>query len=671
MLRASAHRIGMMRRFCASFLAVGIPLALTFRSSTGHANPTTDIGARTDPFSQSHSAFFTSQTSFEGFILAPEPLAMNLLYLFCAGVILLFVVAELLRRLQRRRHPLARQVATADLPRVTTESIAILDAEARVIEANQGFQRDVGLSAAHILGRPIWALHKLGFGKAYWQSVLAQAQTAGTWTGATRTLGATGQAEAHDIAVTARRAHQSDAALYEFRSRRQLKPVTATAPPRPLRLMDPQTVLPNRRAMKADVDLAIARAKAAGNKLAIMVIDLDRFGDINAIFGDDIGDQVLERLAENLRRIASPGVTIGRVGGDEFLLLIERITQPEALLRLARDVAVALGDELAIDGLTTRLSASIGIAQYPDDGSSQRSLMQAAGVSLCDAKAKGRGHVSFYSSTMETRSEESIQLENDLGRAVAQGELLMHYQPQLDLRTGQCIGAEALLRWQHPKKGLLLPGGFVPLALDAGLTCAIDRFVLQEVCAQIGTWQKAGLAPMKISVNMSAMSLLTPDFATQLLAISGQHDVDPTKLEIEILESTMFPRMTTSFTTMDDLHAMGVSLAIDDFGTGYSSLSLLKDLPIGRLKLDRRFVKNLPQNVKDDRIVGAVVAMGRSLGIDVIAEGVETEAQQKRLIALGCTQAQGFLYSRPISAADLEQKWMTRDMPASYVGSGA
>ncbi|ABF62106.1 diguanylate cyclase/phosphodiesterase (plasmid) [Ruegeria sp. TM1040] len=594
------------------------------------------------------------------------------LYGLSAIAVLAIVLAEVLRRVRRTRDTAQAQPVAPKAPetRPKGDSLALLDGEARVIDANRRFEYEAGMPLAQIRGRPIWSIHAKGFGKCFWDGAIQEALTEGAWQGEARTLSDDLHPETETLSLRAFNVSGADP-TYEFRSRRSFRPKSDRAGLLDSGLRDALTGLPSRRAMKTQVEFAIVRAKAATAELAIILIDLDRFRDINSIFGDDIGDRVIERLADAVRSVMRPGITIGRIGGDEFILLIEQASSPEVVLQVAHDIGAALGDEVVVDGLTCRLSASMGIAQYPKDGSDQRNLMQAAGVSLCHAKAKGRGQICFYSENMEQRSEESLQMEHDLKRAISDGELLMFYQPQIDLRTGQCIGAEALLRWQHPKKGLLLPGGFVPLALDTGLTTAIDQFVTDEVCRQIRAWNTEGYAPAKISVNMSAMTLLSPDFARDLRSTARHHQVDLTQLEIEVLETTLFPRMRSSLNTVDDLRTMGVKLAIDDFGTGYSSLAMLKDLPIDRIKLDRRFITSLPENVKDDRIVAAVVAMGRSLGVSVIAEGVETREQRDRLISLGCAEAQGYLFSRPVPAAQFAETWLRYARPKPYVGSDA
>ncbi|WP_254868509.1 bifunctional diguanylate cyclase/phosphodiesterase [Phaeobacter sp. HF9A] len=424
--------------------------------------------------------------------------------------------------------------------------------------------------------------------------------------------------------------------------------------------------LHTRLSIKSQITQALARAAAKGEQLALMLVDLDRFRDINDHMGDEVGDQVLMRFTAALRSSPRPGLTIGTLGGDEFLLLVERLSAEDCLEQLAKEIAAALGDEVTAEGLTCRLSASIGIAQYPADGHSYRDLMQAAKVSLSHAKSKGRGQISCHAQHMERRTEESLQLENDLHHAIANNELLLHYQPQIDLRTGRCVGAEALLRWQHPQKGMLFPGGFVPLALDSGLSSVIDHFVLQHACAQIGRWKAEGYDTHQISINVSAATLLQPGFSNLLLSNTQKHDIDLRKLELEVLESTLFPRMRASIDAIEDLCATGIDLAIDDFGTGYSSLAMLKDLPISRIKLDRQFIKNLPRDQKDDRIVAALIAMGRSMGINVIAEGIETREQKERLIALGCTHAQGYYFSRPVSADDFAARWMKCEYAALH-----
>ncbi len=603
------------------------------------------------------------------FVEAPPPFALSALYYVCLAAFVGLAVFELCRRCRKltqadvvddggQHH--SKMIIGGPAP---IDSIATLDHDACVIDANPRFQAETGLTLDQLKGRPIWALHQKGFGKTFWDNVLTEARQTGVWSGEARTLGEGELPEAEALTVTAK----ADA-VFEFRSRRRGDGTQASSALES-RLRDVLTALPSRRAMRAQVENAILRNKAANTALALMIIDLDRFRDINAIFGDDIGDRVLEGLAVALRSVTRPGITVGRIGGDEFILMVENVSAPEGLNQIATEIFAALGEEIAVEGLTCRLSASIGIAQFPKDGETQRDLMQAAGVSLCHAKAKGRGQVCFYADNMEQRSEDSVQMETDLRRAIEEGELLMYYQPQIDLRTGQCIGAEALLRWQHPKKGLLLPGGFVPLALDSGLTAAIDSFVVQEVCRQIGTWQNQGYVPRRISINMSATTLLAPNFAQDLGKLARAQSVDLSQLEIEVLESTMFPRINAAFNTIEDLRSLGVKLAIDDFGTGYSSLAMLKDMPVDRIKLDRRFIKDLPRNTKDDRIVAALVAMGRSLEIGVIAEGVETITQRDRLIELGCPEAQGFLFSRPISANAFARRWLKSTLQNSRVGA--
>ncbi len=660
-------------RCCVTFVAV----VVSARNSLAQTSINTEqgivfrSGLRGPDAAENHQGA-SGMTIGDALALPTSSLAITL-YILCAIAVSAIILGEAVRRVRQVRQtrpapPVAFPTSVEARPK--GDSMALLDAEARVIDANRQFESDAGLPLAQIRGRPIWSIHAKGFGKSFWDTALEEARTQGNWRGEARTLSEDLHPETETLSVRALEAADAES-TYEFRSRRSFHPTPNRTGAIDTRLRDTLTGLPSRRAMKSQVEFAIVRARAANTQMALIVIDLDRFRDINSIFGDDIGDRVLERLADAMRSVARTGITIGRIGGDEFILLIEHATSPDMVMQVANDISAALGDEVVVDGLTCRLSASMGIAQYPKDGASQRNLMQAAGVSLCHAKAKGRGQVCFYSENMEQRSEESLQMENDLRRAISDGELLMFYQPQVDLRTGQCIGAEALLRWQHPKKGLLLPGGFVPLALDTGLTTAIDRFVTKEVCAQIERWKKAGFAPGKISVNMSAMTLLSPDFARDLKATAAAHEVDLALLEIEVLETTLFPRMRSSLSTVDDLRTMGVQLAIDDFGTGYSSLAMLKDLPIDRIKLDRRFIKSLPQNTKDDRIVAAVVAMGRSLDISVIAEGVETREQRDRLISLGCTEAQGFLFSRPIAASEFAENWLKVDQPKTCVGSGA
>ena len=357
-----------------------------------------------------------------------------------------------------------------------------------------------------------------------------------------------------------------------------------------------------------------------------------------------------ERLVGAVRRQD----TVARLSGDEFVVILEGINSSDEAAHLAEKLARVLREPFSIEEHELSLGASIGISLYPHDGCGADALLKQADAAMYRAKAAGRGSYQFFSQDMTAQAFERVVMENQLRRALAQEELLLHYQPQLDLVTGAVVGLEALLRWQHPEQGLVPPGRFIPLAEETGLITPIGEWVLRTACAQAQDWRQAGLPFGRIAVNIAGPQLQREGLSDTVRAVLHETGLPPACLELEITETLVMRQVERTIDWLQALQALGVMLAIDDFGTGYSSLAYLKRLPVDKLKIDRSFVRDLPGDENDAAIARAVIALGHSMHLTVIAEGLETAVQRDFLRESGCDQAQGFLYSQPLPALEAE-----------------
>ena len=416
---------------------------------------------------------------------------------------------------------------------------------------------------------------------------------------------------------------------------------------------DPLTGLPNRALFTEFLDQAVQKAAHNHGEFSLLFINLDGFKTINESLGRSAGDQLLIEVARRLRELL-PGVdAVARVGGDEFNVIVEHETVGLGIDLVAQRIIHALSHSYLLGAQSAYIGACIGIAQYPADGSAAESLLNSADAALHRAKAQGRNVLRFFSPELTIRARERLSLEADLRRALQQGELALHYQPQVDLRSGRIVGVEALLRWRHPQRGWIAPGAFIPLAEECGLIIELGDWVLRTACEQIRHWSDAGIAPRQTAVNISAVQISSGrllDSVRRTLAATG---IAPDLLELEITESFVMFERERSFKLLADLRALGVQLSIDDFGTGYSSLAYLQQLEVHKLKIDISFVRNMTRNRGNASIVKAVIAMGHSLGLEVIAEGVEEIEQASHLLALQCDVMQGYLVSKPLPVDDI------------------
>ncbi|HEX9986158.1 MAG TPA: EAL domain-containing protein [Thermoanaerobaculia bacterium] len=417
---------------------------------------------------------------------------------------------------------------------------------------------------------------------------------------------------------------------------------------------DALTGLPNRPLFVDRLIVALAQAHRAQQKLALFFLDLDRFKDINDSLGHSTGDALLKSVAERIRGCVREGDTVGRFGGDEFTLLIPRVESVDDAARMAQKITEALQLPFFIHDRELFVTTSIGVSLFPGDGHDPETLIRNADTAMYRAKEQGRDNYQLYAPAMNARALERLALENMLRKALSQNELVLHYQPLIDARTERIVGTEALVRWNHPEQGLLSPARFISVAELSGLIIPIGQWVLQTACRQIGEWNR--LDPgLTMSVNLSARQFAQPDLVQQVRAVLAETGIDPACLQLEITESNAMQNAESSMFTLRELRALGVKIAMDDFGTGYSSLNYLKRFPIDTLKLDQAFVHDITSDTADAAIVSAVIAMAHSLELTVVAEGVETAEQLEMLRQKDCDLIQGFYYSRPIPAGELEE----------------
>jgi diguanylate cyclase (GGDEF)-like protein/PAS domain S-box-containing protein len=408
------------------------------------------------------------------------------------------------------------------------------------------------------------------------------------------------------------------------------------------------TDLPNRLLLKDRITQAIAAAIRNHTKVAVLFLDLDGFKDINDSLGHAIGDSVLQSVAKRLLSCVRNSDTVSRQGGDEFVVFLSEIKDPISAGIMARKILTAVNESFIFDQHDLQLTASIGLSTYPEDGQDVEELLKKADTAMYEAKKRGHNNYQFFRNDMNARTTEHKWIEAELRGALERQEFVLHYQPKINLQTGNITGAEALIRWLHPVRGLLSPIQFIPVAEESGLILPIGQWVLREACRQKQAWDDAGFPATQIAVNVSSLEFRSEGFLKGLKTILKETGVDPRHLELELTESVLMQHAESSALVLGKLKSIGVLLAVDDFGTGYSSLSYLKKFPIDSLKIDKSFVRDIATDTDDATIVSAVITMSKTLRQRVIAEGVETEEQLAFLQAHGCEEAQGYFFSKPV-----------------------
>ena len=417
---------------------------------------------------------------------------------------------------------------------------------------------------------------------------------------------------------------------------------------------DALTKLPNQTLLLDRIGQALSALQRKECRAGVLLLDLDRFKLVNDTLGHDVGDRLLEQVAERLRQILRQTETIARLGGDEFVVFVPEVDSIESLSLVAQKIVEALSVPYLLGDSELQVTPSIGISVAPDDGEDPRTLMRNADAAMYHAKDLGRNNFQFFAQTMNVVVRERLSIENDLRRALEHGEFVLFYQPQVNCRTGQVTGMEALIRWQHPRRGMVPPNDFIQVAEETGIIVQIGAWVLREACLQARIWHDQGL-DIRIGVNLSARQFGQADLMSQVNAAIAVSGIDPHLLELEITESMLMEDPMAAAEVLRQISAMGIRLAVDDFGTGYSSLAYLKRFPLQRLKIDRSFVRDISTDPNDAAIVSAIVAMAESLHMEVIAEGVEEVSQLHYLDRVGCCSIQGYLFSKPKPADQIVQ----------------
>jgi len=419
---------------------------------------------------------------------------------------------------------------------------------------------------------------------------------------------------------------------------------------------DSLTGLANRNLLNDRIEQAIAWAKRNGHVMGVMLLDLDHFKLINDASGHSAGDALLKEVAQRLTACVRETDTVARLGGDEFVIILTDLPQPDDVDQIADKILTTLSRPVEVAGRDVFMTASIGVSLYPRDGDHGEILLRYADMAMYRVKEHGRNSVRQFMPEMGSTAISRLDMEGAMRRGLERGEFVLHYQPKIDLTSQRVVGAEALVRWQHPQIGLVHPIEFIRLAEETGLILPLGEWVLAEACRQQVLWQQQGMAPLKIAINMSARQFRQDELSERIAAVFASTGADPTQFILELTESMVMHDVDSTLTTLRTLKTLGLSLSLDDFGTGYSSLSYLRRFPIDELKIDRSFINDIHTNPDDAAIAGAIVAMARSLGLSVVAEGVEKKEQADLLATLGCNQVQGYYYARPMAAVTFAER---------------
>lgn len=539
----------------------------------------------------------------------------------------------------------------------TTEGVMVLDHLGTVLEVNPAFARITGLTPDDILGRPVTSLGShLDEAPAH-DRMWRQLSRTGRWEGELWSRKADGGTFLERRLVDAVRNADGQVTHYVLVFNDITEAREKDERIRYLAYHDTLTGLPNRLLLEDRLMQSIARAERERQQLAVMFLDIDHFKGVNDGLGHAVGDILLQQVAQLIREQIRGSDTLGRLGGDEFLILLYGVDHGESCAALARKISDALAAPIQVLSHGIHIGVSIGIAVYPDDGADAATLMKNADTAMYEAKTAGRGTFRYFQSSMSEQAALRLELDLELRQAIQRSELSLEYQSKVSAATGAVVGYEALLRWRNEKQGAISPAQFIPVAEDTGLINQIGDWVLEETCRQIARWEAMGLGWLPVAINVSARQLSAGDLVSRVREAAARTSVSPALLEIEVTESVLMAHPKEVVQTLHALKALGVRVAIDDFGTGYSSLAYLRHLPIDVLKIDRSFVAESELDANGLAIVKTILALGRTLGLTVIAEGVETSSQTMLLRRLGCDQLQGFHFSTPLSgeriAADL------------------
>ncbi len=552
-----------------------------------------------------------------------------------------------------RRKAEAQQRLAARVFDSSAEGVVITDARQRIVAVNQAFSKITGWTTDEVLGRTPSLLRSGRHDTMFFQTMWASLKQADQWRGEIWNRKKSGEVYPEFLTVSAVRGPDGCVENYVgvFADMSASKEFQQTLDF--LAHHDPLTRLPNRSLFRARLEHSLEHAQLHGRSLALFYLDLARFKRLNDNLGHAAGDELLLAVTARLAPEIGEGNTLARLGSDEFVLLAENVGDAQSAMLLARRLQDLFIKPFLIRGTDYYITASIGVGMYPQDGADADLLIGHADVAMSRAKDLGRNTFCFFESVMNQGALDRLRLENDLRGALEHNQFEVWYQPQVYLTAGQLRGAEALLRWRHPQRGMVPPVEFVPLLEELGLIRDVGAWVMREVFAQVSHWDKTGFVLSRVALNLSVQQFERGDLQTEVQAMLDEAGIDPRRIELEITESAVMRDPVQSIAILNGFRTMGIHIAIDDFGTGYSSLAYLKRLPLTRLKIDYSFVRDLPKNANDEAIVRAIIALAHNLGLEVIAEGVETREQAEFLKKEGCSEAQGYRYSRPVPAARL------------------
>ncbi len=538
----------------------------------------------------------------------------------------------------------------------TTEGIMISDADGHIVAVNRAFTEITGYGADEVLGRNPRLLssgrHDEAFYRAMWESL----KHTGHWRGEIWNRHRNGRVFPVLQTISVVQDERGDTTGYVsmFSDITHIKQTEARL--EKLAYHDALTGLPNRLLFDERLEHAIRQAARHGERLAVLYFDLDRFKQLNDTLGHQVGDALLEAIAGRLGKRLRKSDTLSRRGGDEFTVLLENLRQPEQAANVARDILRQLGRPFPLPtGDTVQTGTSIGISLFPDDGREAHELVERADAAMYEAKAAGGGQYRFYTPEITQASRERMELEARLRQAVEASRLQLVYQPLYDVASGRLVGTEALLRWTEPDLGEVATERFLPLAEEAGLMARLGEWVLEQACMQARLWDAAGLPPLRMAVNVSPRQIQAPDFGRMVRSALTASGLQPDRLDLELSEASLLALSESGLEVLQALRSLGVSVTVDDFATGMSALGRLQHLPVDRLKIDRSFVHDLPEDQAGTHIIHIIVAMARAMRLQVTAEGVETEDQWRLIRYEQCDLAQGFLLSRPVAAERIPQ----------------
>ena len=578
-------------------------------------------------------------------------LSAGLIFLARARLFRCLGIGAKLRERSEDRERLRQAAAVFDC---THEGVLVTDSKGLIVHVNRAFMEITGYQSEEVLGQQPSMFKSGHHPPAFYQAMFAMLGSAGEWSGEIWNRRKSG--EIYPQWQTIRLIHDDLGRLSHYvavfsdisaikNSEHELKHLAHH---------DPLTDLPNRLLFTDRVEQALTSAQLHKRGCALLMIDLDHFKMINDSLGHNVGDQLLKSVAERFKGLFVPGITLARLGGDEFAVLAENCPQLVQAAALAQRIIDGLKLPFEIDGHQLFINASIGISLFPSDALSAEQLLRNADSALFKAKSAGRDGYALYTEELTAHAQQRVEIAFELRRALELQELRVYYQPVHDLKTSRLIGVEALVRWEHPQRGLISPAEFIPVAERTGLISEIDAWVMQQACQQMCHWQQAGVVLSFVAVNVSSRLFARRELYQQVAQVLHETGLDPAYLELEVTESAVMDDPEVALEQMHRLRELGVRLAIDDFGTGYSSLLRLKRLPVQKLKIDQGFVAGLPWDEDDGAIVRVIIALAKSMGMQVHAEGIEQVEQAGFLLEQECDLGQGYWFGRPVPAEQLD-----------------